>query len=184
MVLRKIITVCVILCSTMLQVKAQSNEIPVKEFAIRLSSLSSIDFVYKHERKPDRIGRLRIMFSQIALSGNNNNTNTSLNTGIAYGLEKRKDLGNSTYFMHGWEPFAVVNLSTANKNTAGQITAGVGYLLGFGHNFSQGFAMGLEIIPNLYTNYNLNTQVKLQGIKINSSFSATSVAISFVHRIQ
>lgn len=174
-----------IMCLASAKVQAQKSEVPVKEFAVRFIPLNYVDFVFKSEKKVDRIRRFRLMASSIAFATGQKNTSLLANIGFAYGIEKRKDLGVNTYFQHGWEPFMMINLNQGNKYMMSQITLGVGYVLGFTHNFSDKFAMGFEMIPTLSTNRSISsTPSAPQPFKLNSSFSASSVAFSFVYRIR
>jgi hypothetical protein len=164
---------------------AQKSEIPVKEFAVRLIPMNYIDFVFKHEKKEDRIRRFRLMATSLAFTSGQQNTSVLANLGFAYGLEKRKDVGVNTYFMHGWEPYVIANLNQGNKYLIGQLTLGVGYVVGFTHNFSKGFAMGIEAIPSFSTNRTIASKPSSpQPLKLNANFSMSAVAISFVYRIQ
>jgi hypothetical protein len=181
----KTIAVAVFMLGTLQQVAAQKSEIPVKEFAVRLNSLNYIDFVFKNEKKVDRIRRFRVMASSLALTSGQKNTSLLANVGLAYGLEKRKDLGVNTYFMHGWEPYLLTSLTQGNKYLVGQVTLGVGYIVGFAHNFSNGFALGIETTPSLSSNRSVDIKNNSpQPFKLNANFSVSNIAISFVYRIQ
>jgi hypothetical protein len=162
---------------------AQSLEVPTKEFVIRLVSLNNIDFVYKKETRPNKIRRFRIMFTQVDLATGSNNTTVNFNTGFAYGIERRKDLGKSTYFMSGWEPYAVANYNSNKKVGIGRINLGLGYLVGFGHNFTEHLGVGIEVIPSVYTSFSVGAGSKLKPFTMNANFNASSIAASFIYRI-
>ena len=74
-------------------------EMPATEIGFRVVGLNAVDFVFKKERRPDKISRFRLMFSQVGLDPSNTNSVFTINTGFAYGIERRKSLKNNSYIL-------------------------------------------------------------------------------------
>lgn len=174
-----------ILLLVVFQVSVQKSysqiEMPAKEIGFRLVGLNSVDFVYKKERKPDKISRYRLMFSQAGLSPAGNNTYFSLNTGFAFGSERRKSLKNDSYFFSGWEPGFIINYNLNSGKGFGQVTGFLGYIVGFAHNFSDKLCLNFEVIPRLSATGSFGGAKS--KLKYDAGFNSSNIGIGIYYRI-
>lgn len=163
---------------------AQYEEVPAKEMGFRLVGLNNIDFVFKKEKKPNKIVRYRIGFSQISFSSGALQTALSLNTSLSVGVEKRKELMNSTYFFNGWEPGLAINISSSNKHGVASLVPYLGYFVGFAHNFSDKFCINLEVVPRISTSINTSAAINKNTLKLDAGYGTSSIGIGFIYRIR
>ena len=180
----KFYLVCILATTLFSPLYAQFEEVPSKEVGFRLVAFNSIDLVVKKEKNPNRIVRYRFGFAQITLSPVPNQTSFSFNASLAIGLEKRKELMNTTYFFHGWEPGMAVNFNSINKKGVGQFVPFLGYFVGFAHNFSDKFCMNLEIIPRISATINSAQGVTKNSFKLDAGYNSNSIGLGFIYRIR
>jgi hypothetical protein len=156
-------------------------EMPATEIGFRVVGLNAVDFVFKKERRPDKISRFRLMFSQVGLDPSNTNSVFTINTGFAYGIERRKSLKNNSYFFNGWEPGILINHNTLSGKDFGQITPFIGYMVGFAHNFSEKLCINLEVIPRISATTSYGG--KKNNWRVDAGFNSSNIGVGIYYRI-
>ena len=137
-----------ILIMLLLFIGCSSVTAQTHELGLRLNSLEDFNFIYKKEKNEATFVRYRFTNLQTLFSADLSN----ISMGFAIGWEKRKDVTEKLQFVHGWEPVASLQYTSAGEGTDTINTrVGVGYVLGFQYNFSESFYLNMEAIPTLST---------------------------------
>lgn len=151
-----------------------------REIGIRTQGLNNLGAVYKWQVEPGKYNRLTAAL--VALRGGVNPDILDFDVTVNYGSEKRRDLGQSTDFLHGvlWGVSAGYR---DNEESRSDPTANVGvsisFLIGIQYRVSDLFHVGLEFLPgiSMSTLFNDDTSLMLMG-----SANLNSVSVFAVYR--
>ena len=168
---------------TIFQTFSQTNQ---REIGLRFSSLDSFSFIYKKEKSENKFTRFRIGFMGLNYSkSSENNEAFNMQMGIALGLEKRKNINSKLEFIHGWEPYLLVNGNfPEGSNYRLQFNPRIGYVLGFQYNFSKHFYVNIETIPSLGARFQLDETGLDNRFALNAGFNTGAVALSVLYRFE
>jgi len=140
-----------------------------KEVGIRIGGSGGYSFVYKKEQSENKYKRMRLNAGKIDFSKLNDVHAYSLLASMSVGTEKRISLTNDFYIYHGWEPGLTFGFSGDSKLRSIRINPFVGYIIGFMYDLNGKFFIGIETLPNMYINTNINL---IEGDTANTSLSA------------
>ncbi len=144
-----------------------------RETGLRLTASGGSDFVFKKEKDNGKFKRLRVGLTNLGYTGSDNGFH--LGFVFAIGLEKRKEVKDQLYFIHGFEPS--VRISSLNRNS--DLVIGLGYVLGFQYDISPSFSALVETIPFVGSSVERDQDSFIADLGINSSAS-----IGFIYRFQ
>lgn len=155
-----------------------------REIGIRTQGLNNLGAVYKWEVEPGKYNRLTAAL--VALRGGVNPDILDFDVTVNYGSEKRRDLGQSTDFLHGvlWGVSAGYR---DNEESRSDPTANVGvsisFLIGIQYRVSDLFHVGLEFLPgiSMSTLFNDDTSDDTSLMLIGSA-NLNSVSVFAVYR--
>lgn len=163
-----------------------------REIGLRLWGLNDFDFIYKKQLTENSFRRIRVALAEIGFSITDEVNSYNLQTGIAWGKEKRQSIAEDLLWVHGWEPRVNLrfNLTSyrdddippqdSNDWELG-ITPGIGYILGFQYNVSDRFYVSLESIPSFGLNFTARRGDALNSLGMGANFSFASVALTLAY---
>ena len=159
-----------------LNLSAQENyprELGVRFSSIDLDGGTGFSLVYKKQKAENRYTRWRATFGNLNISSfGEDNIRTNFSAGAAYGIEKRKPLGNEFYFVRGPEFSAGLGLNIADENINTSLSLGAGYIFGLQYNCKKHFFISLETIPG--GNLNLSGSEDNLAVAFNLGFSSAA----------
>lgn len=166
-----------VLFITLFGLQAQA-QVPAHELGLRVSGLNDLGFIYKHEKKANRLTRYRIAFSNIGYQ----NDVLYMSAGFAIGHERRHAITPKLNFIHGIEPAFNVLFSTGIESEVSSfsVAPSLGYVLGFQYNINDNFNLALETIPSLSANLNFVGDQINAGF--NLGFNSNAVALTLAYR--
>jgi len=165
---------------------ATFSQTTTHELGLRLFGLDDFDFVYKKSKDENRFTRFRLAvfdfgFNNINIDNEDRST-SSFNVGLAIGTERRKEIKENFYFIHGFEPILGVGISNdIQDETRLGLNLGIGYILGFQHDISEKFYANIELIPAISTFYQTNFD-EFNEFRVNTQLRSNAIALSLVYR--
>jgi hypothetical protein len=106
----------------------------------------------------------------------------NLGGGIAWGKERRKNLGPKTMFFRGFEYQAGFGGSVRSQgnNDSFNANVGLGYVLGLQHTFNEYWAVNVETIPGVSAGFGSSGDDNYV-VSLNGGFSNT-VSVGVMYR--
>lgn len=158
------------------EISAQQHEI-----GIRMSSLNNFGLIYKKQKNEQSWTRLRLLFANLNFNFLENNNQTQLTTGIAYGWEKRRSIDERLTFIHGFEPRLSMRLeqSEITNTTSYQVIPALGYVLGVQVKLKNQFFMYAEIIPALSSRFEFSNNTVNTNLGIGLSTNGASIGVVY-----
>jgi hypothetical protein len=154
-----------------------------REMGLRLSGVNDFDFIYKKQIDENRYKRFRLLFSNLQFRRLNNTNLFDASVGGAIGWEKRRAIAEKVQFLHGWEPFLLINFNGTDERVGLSTTLGVGYVLGFQLMVSEQFYAALETIPSLSVDLNAG-EAAPDAVALGARFNSNAVSLTLVYRFQ
>lgn len=141
-----------------------------REIGLRLTASRGSDFIFKKEKQEGKFKRLRVGLTDLGYS-------EDFRFGLVFGIgiEKRKEIKDQLFFIHGFEP----SLSVSSRNDDAAVVVGLGYVLGFQYDVTPNFSANVEAIPFIGANVNRDDGSFYIDAGLNSS-----AAIGLIYRFQ
>lgn len=147
------------------------------------SLLDNFRLIYKKEKKENKWLRLNSSFGNISFSSQNDISLLNFNAGISIGVEKRKQIGNSSVeFLRGPQGILRLNVSGLFDDTSSSnvnIGAGVAYVLGAQVHLKKGVKLGIETQPSLILAWDGDERIDL-----NLDYSSNALTIFVVYNFE
>jgi hypothetical protein len=167
---------------------ASRKEIGLGFSGLNFNSSNSFSAFYKKEIKENVYRRLSFFAGNLNILHNNGSqTRFDGSVGIGIGREKRKALDEKLWFYSGpqWNLNVGVFASSANQvdYQTYNFSTGVGYILGFQHNFNDRWGINLETIPALSVNYQWDNRTGTTAKTFSANaFLSNTVRVGIVRR--
>lgn len=161
---------------------AQEMSYDKKEFGIRLSNLNNFGMIYKRQIEENKYVRYRIALFNVNGAFVEDNSNLDISLAASIGFERRKAINENFDFISGPEYLANVGFDNLLQDNS-QILIGFrfGYVLGAIWHLSDHFYVGLETIPGIGLNYNIEQEGD-NTLNVNLGFNASAVALKAVYK--
>lgn len=177
-----------LLClSTVYQAHSQAaTDTPVNhELGLRLYGLSDFNLIYKKQSAPGKFKRYRFGLADFNYTAIDENKNFNLNLGLAVGNERRREIAEKLYFLHGTEIIGGFGLSDQRSNNFDtqqfRFSLELGIVLGFQYSFSERFYTSLEVIPSVGVTYTSVSDPSPDQFQLGGGFNSNAVALSLVY---
>lgn len=151
-----------------------------REVGVRSTGINQFSLLYKRQLDNRDFIRYRLLAINVTLLAGGDNSRSFFNTGIAVGLEKRKPLSDRLSLLRGFEPFVTIGLNTGNDVTVYNLGLGLGYVLGFQYELSEGFFIAVETIPS--ASFGLLGTGNDTVFTARAGFNNNSLALTGVYR--
>lgn len=174
------LVLCTFFLTTLDHLTAQDVQ---REIGVQAGGLSDFGGVYKWEREDGAWHRLNAGLASITLQTREGFDNIDIGVSVGYGIEKRKQWGDNTQFLHGsiwsiggdFDHRHFTQGSTELKIQTGSAHAGLSFLVGIQYLASEKFSVGVEFLPGLIatahfqqndTRYSLTGTASLDNIAV------------------
>ena len=161
---------------TTLQAQTRQHEI-----GVRAPGLDNFDFLYKRSAGANRFLRFRLLTVNSQYETTASEGLRIFNLGAAAGLEWRNGIADDFTFIHGPELSLAGSTRKNDNRDAWDLTARVGYVLGFNYLVSNKFVVGLEMIPRVSYRFSEPFSGERQE-SVNVGFSTNYVALTALYR--
>ncbi|MFT4686017.1 MAG: hypothetical protein ACJATN_002005 [Neolewinella sp.] len=164
--------------------EASSTRLP-EEIGLRLVSLQDFDFIYKKQLDDGSYGRIRLLSANASLSVIQDVSVVGFGGAVALGREKWVPVAENFIFHYGWEPGLALNVISAgaSSNNIFEMTINpfIGYVLGFQLAVSEGFTLGLEVIPSFSLAYSVRGSGLPNSLAASVGFNSRAVGLTAVY---
>lgn len=158
---------------------------PNREIGLRIAGLNDFDFLYRKERKENKLTRFRLGFADLVYNQQDSLYSYSGSIGIAIGNETRVPIGKKLNFIHGIEPQLSLQYSDGNRNLQSfSVRPRVGYMIGFLLDINEEFNVSLEAIPSLGASFNFSEGEGLDNTTVSAGFNQNAVALTLAYRFK
>ena len=174
------------LCTATSSLLPAQTSVQPNEIGVRFGGLQDFDLIYKKAKKDDRYQRIRAGFGNLNFQNSEGSQQISFAAAIAFGVEKRREIGRQLLFLHGWEPFLGLDFQSifSQKNRSSlTLNPGLGYVLGLQVNFSERVSAGIETLPSLSTRFNFSRDGFSDNYSIGAGFSMNDIALTTIYRL-
>lgn len=151
------------------------------ELGLRSGGFDNFSFLYKRSTDQRKFFRVRLIALNSRLSLTDTNTSDYVSAGVALGRERRRDVAENFYFVHGPEVSAFGNKSRVTDREDWNANIRLGYLLGFNYSVSDRFIVGIETIPGLQYQFGENYLDQRES-SLGLDFSTNAVAVTALFR--
>lgn len=170
--------------SVCLSAQSQPVDISIwREVGLRLSRFDDFDFIYKKQIEEGRYKRFRLLLSNFQFRRANNTNIFSASIGGAIGWENRRIIADKVQFIHGFEPFLILNTTATEDLSNLGVNTGLGYVLGFQLMATEHFYVALEAIPAIRVAFNSGDTVP-DSFSASADFNSNAVSLTLVYRFQ
>lgn len=147
------------------------------EIGIRLEGFNSFDFIYKKQKDQNKFIRYRLFSTDVRYRKLEESSNFSFSSGFAIGKEKRKEITDRLYFIHGIEPSLFFSINNSEDEVQTSVRPSIGYVLGFQYTFNS-FYINVESIPAISGTF----RTEQEGLEINAGFRSSGVAMTIAYQ--
>ncbi len=162
----------------------QAQDDTDREIGIRFANFTNFGLIYKKKKAENKYRRFRLANAGLGFNANQGQQAFTLNTGVAVGIEKRKELSKRFHFITGTEFLGNLNVALNQNNANVNITTGVGFVLGFQYAIKDRFYINLETIPSVNVLFGFDENGFQENLKVNAGFNSNAAALSLVYQFK